>query len=372
MSSLTNGAVLALVNETQEAAVFHPTMQILDIKKIGGSANGTGGDRYRVIISDGRHFAQSMVTTQLNELIETDRLKKFAIVKLTEYICNNVQNRKIVIILGMEILRSTAEKIGEPFAVEKAGANPPQASAAPAAPRSYGSVAPSAPEAGYTPIMALNPYQNRWKIKARISSKAPIKTWSNARGEGKLFSAELVDSSGDDIRCTFFKEAVDLWYERLEKGKVYTFANGRLKIGNRKYNNCKSEYEISFGQDVQIEGPIEDSRIRSMVYKLKKISDLASLNPETAGLVDICGVVTADNGVKELTSKAGRELKKRDVTVVDASGASISVTFWGDKWKAVAVRRRKGRHLPLTRWGPAKSPDARSSCGASLGVFCAS
>ena len=71
MSSLTNGAVLALVNETQEAAVFHPTMQILDNKKIGGSANGTGGDRYRVIISDGRHFAQSMVTTQLNELIET-------------------------------------------------------------------------------------------------------------------------------------------------------------------------------------------------------------------------------------------------------------------------------------------------------------
>ena len=54
--------------------------------------------------------------------------------------------------------------------------------------------------------MALNPYQYRWKIKARISSKAPIKTWSNARGEGKLFSAELVDSSGDDIRCTFWGE----------------------------------------------------------------------------------------------------------------------------------------------------------------------
>ena len=104
MASLTNGAVLSLVNETQEASTFHPVMQILDIKKIG--ASGTGGDRYRVIISDGKHFAQSMVTTHLNELIETNQLQKHAVVKLTEYICNNVQNRKIVIILGMEILRS--------------------------------------------------------------------------------------------------------------------------------------------------------------------------------------------------------------------------------------------------------------------------
>ena len=119
MSTLTNGAVLDLLNETREASVFHPTMQILDIRKIGGSANGAGGDRYRVIISDGRHFAQSMVTTQLNELIETNQLQKYSIVKLTEYICNNVQNRKIIIILGMEILQSTAEKIGEPYKVEK-------------------------------------------------------------------------------------------------------------------------------------------------------------------------------------------------------------------------------------------------------------
>ncbi len=45
------------------------------------------------------------------------------------------------------------------------------------------------------PITGLNPYQNRWTIKVRVSSKPAIRTWSNSRGEGKVFNVDLVDSS---------------------------------------------------------------------------------------------------------------------------------------------------------------------------------
>ena len=260
--SLTQGSVVDLINETKDSTVFHPTVQVIDIRKIAG----TGADRYRVIISDGRFYAQSMLTTQLNSLVEENKLQKNAIVKLNEYICNKVGVRKIVIILKMDISIPQADKIGDPIPIEKANTAqapmPNQGSGYnPGAPQSTSSRPMArAPDVGYTPIMALNPYQNRWKLKARVANKAPIKEWSNARGQGKLFSMELVDSSGDDIRCTFFKEAVDAYYTRLEKGKVYTFQNGRLKIGNPKYNNCKSEYEITFGMDVQIEGPFEDQQ----------------------------------------------------------------------------------------------------------------
>jgi ssDNA-binding replication factor A large subunit len=34
------------------------------------------------------------------------------------------------------------------------------------------------------PISALNPYSNRWTIKARITNKSDIRTWENARGSG--------------------------------------------------------------------------------------------------------------------------------------------------------------------------------------------
>lgn len=52
-------------------------------------------------------------------------------------------------------------------------------------------------------------------IKARVTSKSPVRTWANARGEGKLFSIDLVDESGE-IRATAFKEQCDKFYDMIE------------------------------------------------------------------------------------------------------------------------------------------------------------
>ena len=60
----------------------------------------------------------------------------------------------------------------------------------------------------------------RWKIKARITSKSDMKRWSNARGEGTLFSIDLLDSAGGEIRATFFKDACEKWFPQLEEQKV--------------------------------------------------------------------------------------------------------------------------------------------------------
>ena len=57
---------------------------------------------------------------------------------------------------------------------------------------------------GVIPITGLNPYQNKWTIKARVSSKPAIRTWSNSRGEGRVFNVDLVDSSVCLIECLFY------------------------------------------------------------------------------------------------------------------------------------------------------------------------
>ena len=47
-----------------------------------------------------------------------------------------------------------------------------------------------------TPIVALTPYNSRWTLHVRVTNKSAIKTWTNAKGEGKLFSMDLLDESG--------------------------------------------------------------------------------------------------------------------------------------------------------------------------------
>jgi replication factor A1 len=59
--------------------------------------------------------------------------------------------------------------------------------------QSMGGASPAS--ANIFPIKNLSPYQNKWTIKARVLNKAAVKTWKNARGEGKLFSFSLKDAS---------------------------------------------------------------------------------------------------------------------------------------------------------------------------------
>jgi replication factor A1 len=66
---------------------------------------------------------------------------------------------------------------------------------------------------GVFPIASLNPYQPRWRIRARVSLKGPMKTFQNARGEGRLFSVNLIDESGE-IKATGAPEIGSMMYVR--------------------------------------------------------------------------------------------------------------------------------------------------------------
>lgn len=71
------------------------------------------------------------------------------------------------------------------------------------------------------PISSLNPYQSRVTIRGRVSSKSDIKTWSKASGQGKLFTFEVFDDSGE-IRVTAFNEQADKFFELIQPKQVST------------------------------------------------------------------------------------------------------------------------------------------------------
>jgi len=58
-----------------------------------------------------------------------------------------------------------------------------------------GPVAASAPVTNYQPVDALNPYSSNFTIKVRVTAKSDVRTWSNARSSGKVFSVDLIDEN---------------------------------------------------------------------------------------------------------------------------------------------------------------------------------
>ncbi len=71
-----------------------------------------------------------------------------------------------------------------------------------------------------TPIKGLTPYQNRWTIRARVATKSQKRSFTNAKGSGSLFSIDLLDAQGGEIRCMFFGKAAEHFFPIIEQGRV--------------------------------------------------------------------------------------------------------------------------------------------------------
>jgi replication factor A1 len=187
---------------------------------------------------------------------------------------------------------------------------------------------------GVIPIRGLTPYNHRWAIKARVTNKGEKKTWNNAKGTGTLFSIDLLDSDGGEIRGTFFKDTCEKFFPIIEQQKVYTFSGGSLKPANRKYSNIDNGYEITFDDKTTISPVEDDATIDNIKFDFIKIRDTES--DEMVGkTVDVIGFVKSAGECAKITSKnqAGKEFEKRDLVVIDDSGAEIKVTLWGEKAK---------------------------------------
>ena len=97
----------------------------------------------------------------------------------------------------------------------------------------------------YHPISSLHPYHSRWTIKARVTAKGDKRTWTNAKGEGSLFSVDLLDAQGGQIRATMFKDACEKFYDLFQENKVYSISKGQLKPANKKFSRLPNEYELT-------------------------------------------------------------------------------------------------------------------------------
>lgn len=343
---LTKGSLKSIMNNEE---IKDPVMQVLGVRKITAAG---ANERYRLLISDGLNVNSfAMLATQLNAMVINGELTEFSILKIKRHIISNLTDRskgskQVMILIDLVVLvpgNDVGVKIGEPkpiidnsgqlvgndsSAVDTAPkprantyANPSQASV-------NNGLNKDADTDNIHPINSLSPYQNKWTIRARVVCKAPIRTWSNQRGDGKLFSMDLVDESGE-IRATAFNAECDKYFDMIEVNKVYFITRGVIKTANKKFTNLNNDYELTLSGDSQVTPchDFDDSQMPALKFNFIPLSKVKDTDVD--GLVDVIGVCqTAGDLVSLVAKTTKKELKKRDITLVDQSLSSVNITLW--------------------------------------------
>lgn len=348
---LTEGSIELIYDaKTTNELPLEPVLQIMSLKPVQGS-----GNKLRAAVSDGRHFLSNFVlSSAVYDLYSKGDLFALSVVRLLKYAIAYNNNRKFYIVLELLVLPSdkqvhapignpqdlNAERSTKPVTQERENVllniQQPKPSVKPQErPKpSETSLGKRSTSSGtYTgavvvPIKALTPYQNKWTIRARVTSKASVRTYQNSRGEGKLFSVTFSDESGE-IRATAFNDAVDAFYALLEPRKIFFISNGVLKVANKQFSSVQNEYEMTLNSDAVIKPCFDAVDLPMQTYNFVPISDIARLSKDQ--VVDILGIVLSSSGAQTITAKSGsRQLCKRDITIGDETTSSVVFTVWGE------------------------------------------
>ncbi|XP_066593347.1 replication protein A 70 kDa DNA-binding subunit-like [Prorops nasuta] len=344
MYFLSEGALNQIMNGEY---IAQPVLQMLGYKKLDGP---NSIESYQLLLSDGGRITSfAMLDTQLNHLITDKILKEFSICQVNKYVISMIDysggKKRVMVILNIDINVSgdhVGFKIGNPisddsgpsfknicekrFLGEKSDA---ALHVTKLQTNNDVTVSLHRPISNETLISidTLNPYQDTWLIKARVTNKTDVRKWFNARGEGTLFSMDLLDESGE-IKCTAFNDECDKFFDILEVGKIYYISKCNIKAANKQYCNLKCAYEMILTKYSKII-PCQDKseNVPKIQFHFEPISAIAKKSEKA--VIDVLGIVASFDELQTIIQKnSGIPLEKRDIQLVDESNTMVSLTLW--------------------------------------------
>jgi len=360
--SLTEGCLDKIMKGEK---LFGPIVQVVDIRPVQ-SSGPTHNNKHRMTLNDGVNtYNGAYSASQITKLFNDHIIDKFHIVRLSQYCVSDFTTSKLMIVAGIEPIQACKELIGNPVPLGSVPEPKPEKtesttaaapSATPPSPMKSTNRIISSPtrqgqkvftettsssDVTITPIKSLHPYQNMWTIRARVTNKSEMKEFARktGTGTGKLFSVELIDAAGDEIRATAFNEVAEKLFDIMQVGHVYLISKGDVKMANKKFTTIAHSFEITFNATTVV-SPVDDdvssASIPSAHFSFVPIEQIAAKNKDE--LVDVLGVVTQATDIQTFSQKStGRELTKRSLTLLDNTSYSIEVTLWGDKAKTEGI-----------------------------------
>jgi replication factor A1 len=359
-------------------------VQCLNIRQL--EYKGSSQERYRIVLNDVRNLTQAILSPEINHLVHDGILQTGSLLRLKHYSISLLRDGKRFLLLQqLEVLSQYGEhgKIGAPVTLDTRAGDFKQEADVKAQPEGisggdfYGKPAPQsraantggtfggAEDSNYPnlrPIEALSLYGSEWTIKARCTHKTEIKTWHNKNGEGKLFSVNLLDESGE-IRATGFNAQCDMLYNVFQEGGVYYISGCSVKHAKKQFTNIKNDYELMFEQRTMVEKAQVQDNVPKMLYNFTNLADLQNVEKDTT--IDVIGVLEKLGETSQVNSKTTQKpYDKRELTLVDNTQYRVRLTIWGNTattfdaplesviaFKGVKVSDFGGRSLSLLSSG---------------------
>ncbi|CAF3328584.1 unnamed protein product [Rotaria socialis] len=169
--------------------------------------------------------------------------------------------------------------------------------------------------------------RSRWVIKARVANKSYIREYSNANRNGKVFSAGLVDRTGE-IELVAFDHVAEKFDTKLEIGKTYFITKANIVPANQKFNSFKHIYQmvLKINTIIHICEEQDNDAPADIFFNFIPIKEVALRENNT--LCDIIGLVSSIDECKFFYNKCKQTYcAKRDIMITDEE-ASIILTLW--------------------------------------------
>ncbi|XP_059076742.1 replication protein A 70 kDa DNA-binding subunit E-like [Cryptomeria japonica] len=151
--------------------------------------------------------------------------------------------------------------------------------------------------------------------------------YNTPKCNGQVFSFDIIDEEGCEIRITSFDKIADLHYHRIEQGASYVMSKGTMKDANKVYNKLNSHLEIILTKTSVLKCSTPDAIELEKKTCFKPINELLTTTNNTLG--DVIGVVVNVREISMIRRKDGSTINKRIVKINDMSTLTIDVNLWG-------------------------------------------
>lgn len=207
----------------------------------------------------------------------------------------------------------------------------------------------------YVQFVNISPLDKDFTVKGRLMRKEGLRQYTNKQGApSSLFSFILYDGEVE-VQGTFYGQQADQFFPMMQEGEMYSISHCETRLGDR-FNNTNFKYTLGFARNSEVKKLKDKHVVPKHHFHFTPLNQLEAKKEKEK--IDIIAIVSDPGEAKELVTKAGAKMVKREATLYDDSGVAAKLVLWrematNDSFKRddiivvknAQIEEFQGRHL---------------------------